>query len=124
MKKVVAHGLGAAGSVGSGLLFAKILPYPFGLSAGYFNILAPLAGFAGYEIGRQLGIQHYKPWWLLVFSIILVPLCFFAYDSLIHVAAPTITNNLLIFMFFSLTIFCFSTALGILGLKLEDVVGK
>ena len=90
----------------------------------YFHSLAPLSGFLGYEFGRWLGTIGYKPVFLAILALLVVPIALFAYDAILHVGNPGILNNLGVFISFAAAIFAFATALGIIGHKIEDFAGK
>ncbi|MDP1601761.1 MAG: hypothetical protein Q8M03_00680 [Legionella sp.] len=121
MNSKITH-IGFAGaSIGAGSIYAAVVPFPFGLPEIYFNALAPIGGYLGFEFGRWLGTIGYKPLMLALLALLVVPIALFGYDSMLHVGSPGILNNLFVFLLFVAAIFSFATALGVIGFKIEKL---
>ena len=120
-KKIAARVIGGTVSVGSGAYYGSLIPIPFGLSATYFHALAPVAGYLGYEVGRWLGTLGYKPVLLIALAVIIAPGAMYAYDALLHLVYPSAWHNLFIFLTYTVGIFAIGTAVGSIGLKVENL---
>lgn len=118
-RKVAAHLVGAGASISTGAAFAHYVDPPFGLPSLPFYTVALVAGYSGYEFGRQLGHGRLRIAFVVTFALLVVPAALYLYEVVRHISAPSPVNSALIFLLYASAVFSLTTALGILELRLE-----